>query len=271
MMSHRIAGRAGIILLAAWAITVTSTRASEGQENKVAAASKKSEASSTAGASSAISCEKMGAAILAADVSKRLSLAQTAIRRACRPAPAPLWDAIRTGQWSDSAPLAPAFRVSLLVLMIGKRYAEAESLGVQLLEGNGHWPADGAAFNQPEAVDVISSLKSALTPYRIRLLLDIYDQVSDTKVRLAVVRALQESKSDEAMLAVVSACWDSTDEVKTAGEEAVKKQPEKSADGVLARLIRQLPAGPVLDGAVRLAKAHSGPEVQAALAKRGLK
>jgi hypothetical protein len=215
-----------------------------------------------------VPCESVAEAILRAEGTERIDLSQSAIRRGCRPVPAPIWSAIRFGRWTDDRGIDAHDRSVLLGLMASARYPEAETLSVELLQ-DGHWP-DGTPLGLQQGSLLIQGLKPGLTPYRVHLLLDIYEQQSEPFVRVAVLQALSGSDRPEALLPALDACLADSGQARSVALGIISAQPEKTTEGVLARLIRDLPDGPTLTWARQLGERHPSAAINTALKKRGL-
>jgi uncharacterized protein YeaC (DUF1315 family) len=215
-----------------------------------------------------IPCEQIGAAIDKAPGPERVGLAVGAIARKCSALPASVMNAVRAGRWDDGAALQAPDRTILLARATTAAYPEAESLVVKILEV-GSWP-DEVALTTDEGAQLVRSLKDVLTPYRVRLLLDVFEQVKEPAVRQAVLQTLRASKLDVALLPALEAAYDEKGPVQEAGLATISAQPEKTPPELHARLIRKLAKGPILDWAVRLAKVHPSGAVAAALKTRGI-
>jgi uncharacterized protein YeaC (DUF1315 family) len=213
-------------------------------------------------------CDHADEAIKAASFSERVNMAVAAIQQPCRPLPGSITGALRQGKWPDGAGVKIQERETLMIEALKGRFPEAETLAVSLLE-QGSWP-DGAEFTLQEGADVIRNLGGGLTPYRVHLLLDIWEQKPDDYVRWAVLDVLRNSTLDEARLPALDAVWNSKDALQKLGQDEIAVQPEKTADGVLARVIKNLPQGSMLQWALRLAGSHPGELSKAAKQARGL-
>lgn len=217
----------------------------------------------------AVPCDQVEAKLRQTEPPRRLPIAETAIKMACQPLPPAILTAIRTGSWPDGGTIAPLGRVTLLIRATEARYAEAETLSVSILE-NGSWP-DGSQIAFEDGANLIRGLKPALTRFRVRLLLDVYEQIRVPAVRQAVLQTLHGAPFEEALLPALDAVYDETGPVQVSGLTAIGEQPEKVAADVHARLLRTLPEGPLLSWAERLANAHPSPAVVAAKKERGLR
>lgn len=212
-------------------------------------------------------CQRISQDLAKAEVAGRMALARAALKEPCRPMPAMVGSALGTGQWSDSQVLSPGDRMALLALAVEARYPEAETLAVRLLE-EGKWPG-GSDLLLEEGGSVIRSLGPALTPYRVHLLLDIFEQREQAFVRTAILETLRRSPLEEALLPALEAYFGETGDVQQAALATLNAQPEKTPPEVLLRLVRNLPDGPSYRWAVRLGKQlESHKEIQAAIKQR---
>lgn len=225
-------------------------------------------AAATAAAPAPIPCAKVSDAIVTASGSERVTVAIGAIERKCRPLPPMIDGALRSGEWNDKAPLASPDRTILLVRATEAAYPEAETLAVMLIE-TGNWP-DGEPLELEAGAQVIRSLKGVLTTYRVRLLLDVFEQVKEPTVRQAVIQTLRASKAEEALLPALEAAYEEKGPVQETANTSVSEQPEKNPPALHARLIRTLPEGALLNWALRLANRHPSGPVAAAKKARGL-
>jgi hypothetical protein len=196
----------------------------------------------------------------------RGALSRDALHLPCRPMPAAIWGAIEKGKWADGTALPSILRTNLLVVATESRYPEAESLAVKTLDG-GRWPS-GEEIVMEEGAGIIRSLKPTLDPYRVHLLLDVYEQQTDPVVRLAVLETLNGSPLEESLLPALESYYEDNDSVQRAGLTNLKNQPEKTPAEILARLVRKLPNGPFQEWAQRLARRHPSDPVKAALQER---
>ncbi len=215
-----------------------------------------------------VPCDGMADALQRATPAARLGLARAAIRQDCRPLPAPILTALRDGKWADGAELDLLDRTALTAQAAGARYAEAESLSVLALE-SGSWP-DGMTLTVESGAYLLRGLAPALTPYRVRLVLDIYEQKAVPPVRLAALETLRRSSRLEALLPALDANIFESGPVREAGLASLLEQEEKNPADVLARVIRELPDGPLLQWAARLASQYPSGSVAAAKKRRGL-
>jgi uncharacterized protein YeaC (DUF1315 family) len=195
-------------------------------------------------------------------------LVLAAIDRKCRPLPAVVLAALRSGAWDDSAALSPPDRVVILAQATAAAFPEAETLAVKLIE-TGTWP-DGRPLQAESGTQLIRAFKGVLTTYRTHLLLDVFEQVKEPSVRQAVLQTLRDSKLDEAALPALEAAYEETGPVQTIAISSIAAQPEKTPPALHARLIRKLPKGALLDWAVRLADRHPSDPVAAAKKARGI-
>lgn len=226
------------------------------------------EATEAGGGPADIPCAEADAAVAKATGTARLDLARTLLERPCQPMPGAIQDAINAGTWPGGGKVTPKERLALLEVAVAHGYAEAETLTVRILETGG-WP-DGSGITLEDGILAIRALAPAMTRYRTRLLLDIHEQHTAAPVRVAVLETLRKAPYDEALLPALESYWQGSGTVQAAGMKTVGDQPEGTASDVLARLIRNLPSGPLLDWAVRLARTHPGEAVTAALKERGL-
>lgn len=199
---------------------------------------------------------------------ERFDLARSAIEGNCRPLSEPILSALRKGSWLDGKEVGFEHRLSLLDLAVSGHHAEAESLAVKILE-NGQWP-DGRALDLETGGRIIKSMRSVLTPYRVRLLLDVYDQISQEHVRLNVLQTLRASNEEAALLPALDSFWSGSHSLQQAALANLGDQPDPMPDVVLGRLIRNLPEGPLLNWALRMANQHPSSQVAAARRDRGL-
>ncbi len=209
-------------------------------------------------------CATIEKAIRSAAASARLDLARQGIALRCTPLAPALWSAIEKGTWTDGAKLDPRARAALLSSAVGARYAEAESLGVTLLS-TGAWP-DGEELDLEIGADVIRGMKPALNHYRVLLLLDIYEQLQEEPVRIAVVETLVGAKEKEAWLPALDAHVRGEGLLRVAAEKALALQ--KDVDALLADLIATLPDDAALAWAITLANEDGGSKSKAAAAAR---
>ena len=87
---------------------------------------------------------------------------------------------------------------------------------------------------------------------------------------VAVIETLRGSPLPEALLPALEANAHGEEATRAAGAATLKGQAGKDAAEVLAELIRQLPEGPLLNWAHRLAERYPTAAVSAALKERGL-
>lgn len=215
-----------------------------------------------------IDCGKIAAAISEVPAGERYELARTAITGNCRPLSEPILSAIGKGRWLDGHEVGSEYRLALLTLAVSGSHAEAESMAVAILE-EGRWP-DGRALDLETGGQIIRSLQPVLTPYRVRLLLDVYEQINQEFVRFHVLQTLRTSDLDAALLPALDSFWGGSHSLQQAAMATLGDQPEKIPDAVLGRLIRNLPEGPMLNWALRLASQHPSSQVAAARRERGL-
>jgi hypothetical protein len=184
------------------------------------------------------------------DCGARVEVAHSILTQKCRPLPPGILSAFRAGTWEDGAALTPAERTALLAQATEAAYAEAETLTVALLE-TGNWPG-AREINVEEGSRLVASLAPVLTRYRVRLLLDVYEQRSQELVRAAVVRALRGSELPEALLPALDASFQEPGALQAAAMAQVG--PAEKRAQLLARVRRELPAGPAHDWAMRLSE-----------------
>jgi hypothetical protein len=216
----------------------------------------------------AIPCAQVPAAISKAPETERAGLVLAAIDRKCRPLPAVVLAALRSGVWEDDAALSVGGRTGLLAQATAAAYPEAETLAVSLIE-TGAWP-NGQPLSTEAGAQLIRAFKDVLTSYRTGLFLDVFEQVKEPTVRKAVIQTLRDSKLDEALLPALAAAYEETGPVQEAAMSSIAAQPEKTPPALHARLIRKLPKGAFLDWALRLAKDHPSDPVAAAKKDRGI-
>ncbi len=210
----------------------------------------------------AIPCAQVPAAISKAPDAARAAVVLAAIDRKCRPLPAVVWAALRSGAWDDSPALSPSDRAVILARATAAAYPEAETLAVRLIE-TGTWPS-GQPLHTDSGAQLIRAFKGVLTTYRTHLLLDVFEQVKEPSVRQAVIQTLRDSKLDEALLPALEAAYEETGPVQEVAISTVAAQPEKTPPALHARLIRNLPDGALLNWALRLADRHPSDPVAAA-------
>jgi hypothetical protein len=177
-----------------------------------------------------------------------------------------IWSAIGSGKWGDDQRLEPADRIGILAAAVQSRYPEAETLLVAVLQ-EGAW-ADSTPISLEEGSALIRAAKPALTPYRVHLFMDVYEQRMEPVVRSAVLETLKDSPLPEALLPALAAYYEETGQVQQAGLSSLHTQPEKTPPEVLLRLIKTLPEGPSYQWAKRLGTHHPSPEIEAALRER---
>ncbi len=215
-----------------------------------------------------INCVEIAAAISEVPAPERFELARTLIKGNCRPIPEPVLSALATGKWKDGREVGTEQRTSMLALAVSGSYTEAESMAVAILE-NGVWP-DGRALELATGGRIIQSLQPALTPYRVRLLLDVYEQIKNDHIRSQVLHTLRGSADEASLLPALDSFWGGSHSLQQAAMTTLAEQPEELPDQVLGRLIRNLPEGPLLNWALRLANQHPSSHVAAARRDRGL-
>jgi hypothetical protein len=225
-------------------------------------------APSPAGTAASSACAEAAKKLQQAPPAERPAAAMAAMDKRCRPLPEALWTALRDGVWPDKLPLSAVDRDTLLVLAERNGYSEADTMAVALIE-RGRWP-DGSELSLNTGAELIRFLGPTLTTYRVRLLLDVFEQKPSDFVRLAVLQALSESKLDEALLPALEAYWEGQGVMQQMAFRTISGQVEKTPDGTLARLVRKLPQGPLLNWAARMAKSHPSAPVDLAKKARGL-
>jgi hypothetical protein len=216
----------------------------------------------------ALPCAQVAAAISKAPEPERVGLVFAAIDRKCRPLPGVVMAALRFGAWEDSAALSPGGRTGILAQATAAAYPEAETLAVKLLE-NGAWPS-GELLSTDAGAQLVRAFADVLTTYRMHLLLDVFEQVNASNVRLAVIQTVRDSKLIEALLPALEAAYGEAGPLREAALTSIAARPEKTPMALHARLIRQLPKGAFLDWALRLAKDHPSETVAAAKKARGI-
>lgn len=215
-----------------------------------------------------MSCDQIVSGLSQAPAAERFDLAMAALSRPCKPLPDPIRSALEKGIWPDGREAGLNQRLPLLTQAVTQRYVEAETLAVAILE-NGVWP-DGTSLDLTSGGDIIQSLEGALTPYRVRLLLDVFEQIDQDYVRYHIIKTLRASDEDAALLPALSAFWDGSSWLQQAALATIGDQPEETPGAVLARLIGNLPEGPLLNWALRLANQHPSSQVAGARRDRGL-
>lgn len=202
-----------------------------------------------------VPCENAAETLQRAAVPHRVSTAMEILKSNCRPLLPEIRTALESQRWSDKVVLVPEHRLQLLNLAVAQGYEEAAAISVQVLE-TGTWP-DGESITPAVGAEIVRGLRPALDQYRTLLLLDVYEQVQVPEVRLAVVQTLRDGVAPMALLPVLDAYWSGSGEVQVAAAEIIAAQPEKKAGEVLTRVAKELPEGPVLAWARRLAEAHN--------------
>ena len=218
------------------------------------------------GAWATVPCEKAENALHAAPAPQRLATAVDILKSRCQPLLPEILTAMKTRQWSDRTSIPNEDRVTLLNTGVAQGYEEAIAASVSVLE-TGMWPGN-EPLDMVSGAKVAEGLGMALDPYRILLLLDVYEQIDLPAVRSAVIRALRHGTGAEALLPALDAYWTGKGETQVLAAEVIAAQPEKKADAVLTRVAAELPKGPALVWAERLATAH-GVEAAVRAAKRG--
>lgn len=200
--------------------------------------------------------------ILQVDPVKRVQSALEMIRKHCMTIPGPIWQAAQQSRWSDGVELAGQQRALVVSTAIAAGHAPAESLVIHCLE-SGKWPG-GEALTADTGAILIEGMGPVLNRYRVGLFLDIYEQVPDPEVQAAVVRALVNSDRPEARLPALDAWFRSTG-ARPDAKTALAISDQNPAEPMLARLVADLPEGPALDWALRLAReAKVAPALEAA-------
>lgn len=213
----------------------------------------------------ASSCEQLEAEIQKKTGAERIASARTYVTEGCLTPTSALWRAIETGVWSNGDTLSSetSDRAFLVKVSFFKGFAAAETLVVSTLQ-SGVWP-DGDAIVIDEGIVLVEALEAKLTPYRIGLLLDIYEQIPNERVRIAVVQTLRASQRPEAILPALDAFWTEEGELKNAANTSIGLQPEQEPKPVLTRLARELDDETMRSWIRRLAEAHQVPEALKAL------
>ena len=196
----------------------------------------------------------------------RLEAALEMIRGGCMSIPGPIWYVIQKGDYPDGVIVSMHDRVLMINTAIAAGHAEAESLSVSVLE-NGGFP-DGPQIEPTTGAMILEGLAPALNPYRVGLLLDIYEQINQPEVRNAVIRTLRSSDRPEALLPALDAYWMSPP-ARAEAMATFAEEPDKDPDAILARVIGVLPSGPALDWAARLTEKSQGALSTKAARARG--
>ncbi len=257
-----------VLILAAVAMPATLLRAADKSPHKASpSGTRVSQQSQGSAPAHQVDCAGLGAQLDAAPADQRTRLVHDGLEGKCKPMPSSVWEALQTGKWKDGQALSDDDRVLLISVADTGQYAEAETLAVGAI-GSGTW-SDGSALSLTDGGKLIRSLKPVLTTYRVHLLMDVYEQVTDPWIRGAVIETLAGSNLPEALLPAIDSYWSGTDKIQAAAVAALEAQPEKVPEKVLARVILQVPDGAIFTWAKTLAEHHPSPEVQAALKKRG--
>ncbi|MBK8229795.1 MAG: hypothetical protein IT349_11425 [Candidatus Eisenbacteria bacterium] len=217
-------------------------------------------------AQAGVPCDAIDRALADAPNPGRMPLALRALDQSCPSLAGSIQKAIASGKWADGTALAGIDRAELLSAAVRRGHAAAETLGVSVLTA-GAW-ADGTALELPGGARIIRSFKGELTRYRVRLLLDIYDQLEVDEVRAAIVETAPASRLPEAWLPVLDAAWNSEGDPQLAAQAALKAADQTNKDALLARLLRELPDDSTLRWARDLAAKHGGTESKKAAAAR---
>lgn len=214
-----------------------------------------------------ISCQDAEQRIGRASGKLRDDLVGAAIDLHCEPLPPIVQKAIFDGKWGDKSAVAIESRAAYLGRAIRARYPAAESLAVTLIT-NGQWPG-GPALDAAHADHCILALKGSLTPYRIGLLLDVYDQVHGVETRSAVLSTLCGAKGPEALLPALDAYLRLDGALKQSAKACLDAEPEHDPVLVLARVVREVKAS-CLPWAAELTKGQQSPAILQAKKARGL-
>ncbi len=194
------------------------------------------------------------------------------LQAGCRPTPTSVTSVLRMGRWLDGSATSHATRVDLLTASIAARGPETDSLAVTLLE-TGRWP-DGALLEIQDGARVVSALAPALTPYRSRLLLDIFEQSKNETVKLAAIQTLERAKEPWALLPAIHAVlMQPNTPLWTAGAHAIGLK-HANVEAALVDVILSAPEGAILDWAanladLRLEEGKKDPALVDALYRRG--
>ncbi|MFN8548584.1 MAG: hypothetical protein U0527_11645 [Candidatus Eisenbacteria bacterium] len=213
-----------------------------------------------------LACDTLDQSINSATPAARLDTAIQGLALKCPALSAELRLALRQGHWADGTPLRAQERTNLFQVAIGFRYTEAESLCVEVLSG-GRWP-EGGELDLSDGIGLVRSLKPALTPYRTRLLLDVYEQLPDDEVHAAVIETLAGRPEPEAWLPALEAHWEAEGDARVAAEAALAAKQGQDPDALLATLIQTLPNDNTLAWAIQIAKSADAPLAKKAAAKR---
>lgn len=215
-----------------------------------------------------IPCDQEYDLVLSKSGPQRVLAARSALIRDCPAVTSMIVAAIEDNTWPDGESFTGLNRSTLLGAAVRAGHADAETLAVRVLE-TGMW-SPKQSIQVKEGVAIIQDLQPALTPYRTRLLLDIFEQVNDEDVQIAVVRALRGSSLPEALLPALDAYWNYGGRLHDEAAKSIEFQPENDAGLELARVIRALSGGPSLSWAARLAETDNiAPAQEALREKRG--
>lgn len=194
------------------------------------------------------------------------------LQAGCQPTPTSITSVLRMGRWLDGSVTPHATRVDLLTAAIAARAPETDSLAVTLLE-TGRWP-DSALLEMQDGARVVSALGPALTPYRSRLLLDIFDQTKNDAVKLAVIQTLERANDPWALLPAIHAVlMQPNTPLWTAGAHSIGRK-HANVEAALVAVISSAPEGAILDWAANLAdtrleEGRKDPALVDALYRRG--
>lgn len=203
----------------------------------------------------------------------RAKVAALYLQAGCRPIPSAVTSVLRMGRWLDGSATSHATRVDLLTAAIAARAPETDSLAVTLLE-TGRWP-NGAELEMHDGARVVSSLRPALTPYRSRLLLDIFEQTKNETVDLAVIQTLEHAEEPWALLPAIQVVLIQTNTpLFTAAARSIGVKQHDNVEAALVAAILSAPEGAILDWAANLAdtrleEGKKDPALVDALYRRG--
>ena len=215
----------------------------------------------------AASCDELEAQLMRETGNQRHQTATNFIAQGCLGTSSEVWSAIHNGVWSDGDSLATAdARSSLVRFAMLKGFVDAETLAVQVLQ-SGLWP-DGSELVLDEGIVMVQGLEARLTPYRVGLLLDIYEQIPDERVRKSVVQTLRATQRPEAILPALDAFWHDVGDLQAVANTSIGLQPEQDPNKVLTRLARTLDDPVHLEWVRRLAEEKDVAEALEALQSR---
>ena len=181
---------------------------------------------------------------------------------ACSPAFAQV--ATQGGMQNREIKALPA--AELAGLLAGRGLGMAQAAELNHYPGPAHVLELRTELGLTEGIALVRALKPALNRYRLRLLLDIYEQVSDDEVHAAVIETLAGRPEPEAWLPALETHWKGEGDARVAAEAALA--PRNDPDALLAELIRELPNDNTLAWALELAKSSDAPRAKQAAAAR---